>query len=648
MFDDFDKYIAVLLTGFVVTYLLTPAVRSLAVRLGAVDLPNERRPHKRPTARGGGLAVVLGIYAACLVGLSFPKDARPGSFDLHWWLMFLPSSLVLLGVGLVDDIRGLGAWKKLAGQIVAALWVALSGTHFGGFFGHELPPILDGLLVVVWIVAVINAYNLIDGLDGLASGLAIISATGLCGILVLGDLPGVIVPLIALMGACLAFLRYNFHPATIFLGDTGSMSIGFLLGVISLQTFTKNTFFLSMAIPLLILGVPIYDALLAIWRRSVRRFVIGGAAGAGGKPGGIMTADVEHLHHRLAKAGLSTRRVAMVLCVTNAALVVFGLLLTTFQSHASGIFLLALLAFVYVLLRHMAVIELRETGRVLLTGLRRPNHALLKALAYPFWDAFCLGGSLALAMWVFEPAGAVFWHSWFLDLPIWVTPTFCLLAVSRTYVTVWTRARILDLLMLLFTLQAGLLLSLGIALLIDPYSASKWFLRALVIAALGNGAMILARVFYRCVEEIVLYLRSTSDAITERERVVLYGAGGRCQLFLKERGFNNSSSFDRRVIVGLIDDEPALHFKWVYGHIVLGGGRDLPKLIPHHRITGIVITTALRPESLRAARELAAQHGLSLCEWRFESRTLDAVPVQSGLAPNPNLSPNPNLGVFLS
>ena len=338
------------------------------------------------------------------------------------------------------------------------------------------------------------------------------------------------VPLIALMGACLAFLRYNFHPATIFLGDTGSMSIGFLLGVISLQTFTKNTFFLSMAIPLLILGVPIYDALLAIWRRSVRRFVIGGAAGAGGKPGGIMTADVEHLHHRLAKAGLSTRRVAMVLCVTNAALVVFGLLLTTFQSHASGIFLLALLAFVYVLLRHMAVIELRETGRVLLTGLRRPAHSVPKALAYPLWDALCLAGALALAMRVFEPAEERFWHSWFLDLPIWVTPTVCLLAVSRAYVTVWTRARILDVLMLVFTLQAGLLLSLGIALL-DPYNSSRWLLRALVIAALGNGAMIISRVFYRCVEEGVLYLRSTSDAGADRERVVLYGAGVRCQLW---------------------------------------------------------------------------------------------------------------------
>ena len=226
MLGGFDKYIVVLLTGFVVTYLLTPAVRSLAVRFGVVDLPNERRPHKRPTARGGGVAVVLGIYAAVLMGLWFPGETRPGGFDLHWWLMFLPSSLILLGVGLADDIRGLGAWKKLAGQIVAALWVALSGTHFGDFLGYQLPPFLDGFLVVVWIVAVINAYNLIDGLDGLASGLAIISATGLCGILLLGKLPGVYLPLIALVGACLAFLRYNFHPAGHEPGGRGSKGPG--------------------------------------------------------------------------------------------------------------------------------------------------------------------------------------------------------------------------------------------------------------------------------------------------------------------------------------------------------------------------------------------------------------------------------------
>src|ERR1017187_8536878 len=177
MFGDFDKYIVVFLTALVVTYLLTPLVRGLACRFGVMDLPNERRPHKHPTARGGGLAVIVGVNAGCLVALAFPAGTRPGGFDLHWWLGFAPASLVLLVVGLADDMHGLRPWKKLAGQIIAAGLICLSGTRFGNLFGFELPPVLDGILVVVWIVAVINAFNLIDGLDGLASGLAVISAT---------------------------------------------------------------------------------------------------------------------------------------------------------------------------------------------------------------------------------------------------------------------------------------------------------------------------------------------------------------------------------------------------------------------------------------------------------------------------------------
>jgi FlaA1/EpsC-like NDP-sugar epimerase len=215
-----------------------------------------------------------------------------------------------------------------------------------------------------------------------------------------------------------------------------------------------------------------------------------------------------------------------------------------------------------------------------------------------------------------------FWHSWFLDLPVWVTPTFSLLSLSRTYVTVWTRARILDVLMLLFTLQAGLILSLGIALMIDPYSARESLLRALVLASVAHAGIIGIRIVYRCTEEIVLYLKSQRDASVNRKRVVLYGAGGKCQLFLKERGFNNSSTFDDRTIIGLIDDEPALHFKWVYGHRVIGGGKDLPRLVKSHRITGIIVTATLKAEALAAIQELAAAQDLELIQWSVETKIL--------------------------
>lgn len=624
MFDGFDKYLAVLFTGFVVTYLLTPVVRSLAVRFGVVDLPNERRPHKRPTARGGGLALVIGFHAACLMALFFPWQKFAGGLDFHWWRNFALSSLVLLAVGLVDDIRGMKPLVKLAGQALAAGLAFASGARFGELFGWPLPPVLDFVLVELWLLATINAFNLIDGLDGLASGLAIISALGLGGIFAINHAPSNVLVLLGLIGACLGFLRYNFHPASIFLGDTGSMFLGFILGVVSLQTFNKNTFVLSLAIPMMVLGVPIYDALLAIWRRSVRQLVSEDLSPGARKRLGIMQPDVEHLHHRLLKAGLSTRRVATTLFVTNAMLVFFGLLLTTFGSYSSGIFLFALLAAAYVLMRRMAVIELRETGGAILAGLRRPNHAMFKSLMYPVWDLLCLAGAQALALRLCDPPGTGFWNTWYLSLPIWVTPTISLLALSRTYVIVWTRARVLDVLMLLLTLATGLLISLGLALIIDPSIAGTALIRALIIAALGHASILSVRVGYRCVEEVVHYLRANFDTPKDAERIVLYGAGGRCQLLLKERSFSNSSSFDRRHIVGLIDDEAALHFQWVYGHLVLGGLKELPRLIEKHHIRGIVITTALRPETLAAVRGLAAQYGLALSEWSFADREMIA------------------------
>jgi UDP-GlcNAc:undecaprenyl-phosphate/decaprenyl-phosphate GlcNAc-1-phosphate transferase len=628
MFSSLGKYIVVFLTGFVVTYLLTPVVRWLAVRFGIVDSPNERRLHKHPTARGGGLAVFLGFHAACLMAVVFPWPKFAGELDFVWWQHFVVPSLVLLIVGLIDDIRGMRPLVKLGGQAVAASLIFLSGARFGILFGYPLPVWLDFVMVNFWVLAVINAFNLVDGLDGLASGLAIISALGLCGVVALDHLPANVMVLLGFIAACLAFLRYNFHPASVFLGDTGSMFIGFTLGVVSLQTFNKSTFILSLTIPMLVLGVPIYDTLLAIWRRSVRKWLNNGQLTAGRKLPGIMQPDLDHLHHRLLKAGLSTRRVAIVLCVGNGALVIFGLLITTFRSHAAGIFLIALLAGAYVLTRHLAILELRDTGTALLQGFRRPSPSALKALGFPAWDMFWMVAGVAVSMRfsmrLLDRYPPSFWHDWFLDLPVWVTPTFCILAVSRAYVTVWSRARMRDVLGLALTLQAGLIFSLALALLIDPYNRPEHLLvRALVVATVAHPGILSLRLLYRLVEELVHWTRSQDTIKPDGRRVVLYGAGGRCWLFLRELGFHYLGSSDGRKIVGLIDDEASLRYLWVYGYQVLGTRQDLPEIISHYGLTGIVVTAILTPETRAALHELASRHGLNLTEWRCQECEVD-------------------------
>jgi len=620
MFGDLDKYLLVFLVGLAVTYLLTPVVRRVAIHFGVVDMPDARRPHKQPTPRGGGLAVVIGVHVACALTVLFPWPQMSGMLDFTWWKRYAAASLLLTIVGVIDDARGMKPMVKLSGQIAAALIMWFTGSRFGQLLGHDIPAPLDCILVVIWLVAIINAFNLIDGLDGLASGLAIISAVGLCGIMVMQQIPGDVLLLLGFIGACFGFLRYNFNPASIFLGDTGSMFLGFTLGVISLQTFNKNTFLISMAIPVMVLGIPIYDAMLAVWRRSVRSWVSGGRAGP---RRGIMQPDVDHLHHRLKKSGLSTRRVATTLYLLNGGLVVAGLTIMFFNSHAAGIFLIALLAGVYVLMRHFAVIELRETGTAILTGLRRPTHSSLKSLAYPVWDMIWLAGSLAVIMWVFEGQRVDFWHTWFLELPVWVTPTFSLLALSRTYVTHWPRARLRDALMVLFWLQSGILLSFALALVIDPADKFKWLLRAVLIVGISHPLIVMLRLFYRSLEELVLWLKRHGDTEEDSERTILYGAGVRSQLYLKDRAMKTSKIPDGRQILGFIDDEKSLHFQWVYGFLVLGGLKELPHLIERKKINRILIVSELLPENLAAVREVARSAGVKLSEWKPEEHDVE-------------------------
>ena len=215
-----------------------------------------------------------------------------------------------------------------------------------------------------------------------------------------------------------------------------------------------------------------------------------------------------------------------------------------------GNFLIALLAGVYVLMRQLAVIELRETGRALLMGLDLPTHATSKALAYPVWDMFCLSGSLAAIMWVIEGQRVDFWHTGSVDLPVWATPTFSLLALSRTYITEWQRARLRDVLMVLCWLFAGILLSLGLALVIDPYQREK------VDCPRGADRRHQSSGHHRVAtdlplhQEAVLWLRRQDENPNQLERVLADGAGTRAQLFLKDRALKISKKMDKRHLVG--------------------------------------------------------------------------------------------------
>ena len=343
--------------SLLVTVLATPVVKRIAHAVGAVKVPGDRHIHSTPTPELGGLAMLGGLMGAYALANGL------GTFDELFRTTSEPeaillAALVIVYVGLIDDTRGLTPAAKLAGQILAAGTLVLFGVTlrfvyipFGGGNIVSLSPDAAALLTIVLVVAMINAVNLVAGLDGLAAGIVAIAAIALFAYSELGPVPvasatsaaGLV--LAAVTGACMGFLFYNFNPASIFMGDTGAMLLGLLMGAAGVSAIgntvapTSTDFFavsVPALIPALVLAVPFIDTVLAIVRR-----VSSGQS--------IAAADKKHLHHRLLELGHSQRRAVLVLysCSALLAAAVVGPSLgdpTLVLSVTGGLFILLVLA----------------------------------------------------------------------------------------------------------------------------------------------------------------------------------------------------------------------------------------------------------------------------------------------------------------
>ena len=268
-------YVAVFLGALLLTLILTPIVRELNRWLGMVDKPDPRRINTVPIPRGGGLALLLGVSISYSVFLLV--TGRPGFYGVSnavfWKMSVLSFSIAFLG--LADDKISLPPKLKLLGQVVCAFLVwRWAGLGFNDLW-PALPRWIDCILTVFWITGAVNAFNLIDGLDGLASGIAFIATLGMAGGVFFVREPPTTLFYLAFAGGLLGFLRYNYHPASIFLGDCGSMYIGFVLATLPLSSHVPNSFLVSVGVPLLAMGVPIFDTALAILRRLIRRLIAG-------------------------------------------------------------------------------------------------------------------------------------------------------------------------------------------------------------------------------------------------------------------------------------------------------------------------------------------------------------------------------------
>ena len=311
-------YLILALTAAALALVATPPIGALAGRLGAVDNPGPRRVHARPVPRLGGVALLLAavaaLYVTPLLGVRPLDLLRAQGWHLGWLLCGV---LLIVATGAADDVRGLPPLPKLGLQILAA-GVALAGGY--GMRGMTPPFALEyvefggvgTILTLAWIVTITNAFNLIDGLDGLAAGVALIASTTLFVVsLVQGRIDAACL-WATIAGALAGFLRYNFNPASIFLGDSGSLLLGYLFGVLSIQSLQKGATAVIVLVPILALGLPLMEVALTLLRRA---FFSGIAS--------IFHADREHIHHRLMGKGMTHRRAVLTLyavCVAFSAL----------------------------------------------------------------------------------------------------------------------------------------------------------------------------------------------------------------------------------------------------------------------------------------------------------------------------------------
>lgn len=285
------------LVALAVSILVTPVAIRLAPKIGAVDIPlDNRRMHTKTMPRFGGLAIFAGSTTAMLIFLKF--DPRVVTIVMGGALIYI--------LGVIDDIKHLSAKVKFLGQTFVALIMYVNGirieflTNFLGEGNSQLGDVLCFIITMVWIVGITNTVNLIDGLDGLAAGTAAIASLCIAYTAYIHGTYLAAGAMLALAGATLGFLPYNFYPAKIFMGDGGSLYLGFMLATLSVLGTVKSATLVTMIIPVLVLGVPIFDTFFAIFRRFVNK-----------RP--IMEADKGHLHHRLMKLGYGQRRATLML-----------------------------------------------------------------------------------------------------------------------------------------------------------------------------------------------------------------------------------------------------------------------------------------------------------------------------------------------
>jgi len=620
------KYLILFLIASVCSLLLTPLVRSVSRKVGALDLPGERKIRDQPTPRLGGLSIFISFNLILLIASQIGFFHFPQNFlqEIKFgWL--LVASAIVLGLGAVDDFRRMPPSVKFAFQIVAGLIMALTiykieaislpfGTIHLGFW--SIP------VTVFWVVAITNAVNLLDGLDGLAAGTSFIVCAAVFGISLLQQNIGIAIFSVILAGSILGFLKYNFHPASIFLGDSGAYFLGFILSVLSLQGGLKGTTTIAILIPIIALGLPIIDTLLAMFRRLlkslhimevdqeknvVKFFYLEGWS--------MFKADREHIHHRLLQIGFTHKKAVMILYGVSLILGGLALLSVYFKNVNYALLLSSIAVASYIGVKKLGYSEVQVLSNgVLLPLFNTP------VVSRRFLRVFVDMGIIALSYYFafllrFEGDFAQVKNYYLTTLPLVLTTKTIIFHFAGLYRGAWRYTNISDLMRMVKAVIFGCVASALLLWIIPGFGITS---RAALI--IDFNLLLFFVVGARSSFRILEHLHATKNHLQGRN-VLIYGVGKGGVYALKE--FLNNPGLGLSP-VGFIDDDLRNQGKQVNGYPVLGTVDSIEKIFEKNSIAEVIVTSDHIPqEKLDRLSTICSSHQISLR--RFQTR-LEEIP----------------------
>jgi UDP-GlcNAc:undecaprenyl-phosphate/decaprenyl-phosphate GlcNAc-1-phosphate transferase len=592
------------------TLLLTPLTRRLAFAVGAIDHPAPRKVHSAPIPRLGGLAVAAAV-AVVLGAVAVFGSPVAGSIaeETSFAFALALSVLPVFAISLFDDIRPLRPLVKLLVHVAGAtlaVWLGIRLPDAVHLFGTSIEVgVLAIPISILWIVGVTNAFNLVDGLDGLSAGLALISALSLAGVAAFVGLWGLASASFVLAGALIGFLPYNIYPAKVFLGDAGANTIGFCLACLALKSGSVMTAGMAVLLPIVVMGLPVAEGMISMLRRSLRRLADADR--------GIFEADRQHIHHRLLDLGLDHRRAVLTLYGIGVVLAACGFASMFVTNRGAAILLFTMLIAAFIGVKRLGYDEFALLRRgVVLKAFDAP--VLKAALFTVFVDLAMVGVAVYTAL-------GLKYDDWSLEsrMPLaqyclTVLPPVTLLVfwAMHLYRRSWRHAGLEDLLQSSWAVVVATSIGWVAATLILSQAPpiSLFVIYAVLLMTMVNGA--------RASYHMLFYL--SAKASTEGEPVLIYSAGRSGAMALRELISNGKLELRP---VGFLDDDPKKVGHHVGSYPIHGGVEALEALLEEGTVRGILVASnKVRPERVLAAKRLADKHGVWIRTFRIELRPI--------------------------